>query len=125
MDNSGYDPITTSYDYDAPISENGAYTNKYYIVKELVASANPVKTLVPDPPEYVAPLAYPKTMIEKMLSFNSLIEENSPVVIESHGLLPMELLDINDGSGQSDGYIVYRKENVDLAENSVLIIEGG
>lgn len=38
--------------------------------------------------------------------------------------MAMEKLDINNNSGQSNGYIVYRKENVDLKKNSVLTIEG-
>lgn len=36
----------------------------------------------------------------------------------------MELLDINNKSGQSYGYIVYRKENVDLEAQTTLKIEG-
>lgn len=36
----------------------------------------------------------------------------------------MEKLDINNNSGQSYGYIVYRKENVDIQAGSTLKIEG-
>lgn len=124
LDNSGFEAITTSYDYDSPLSENGNYRTKYYIFKELVTAANPVKTIVPDEPEYVAPIAYDSIEIEKVLPFQSLIELNSPEVILSQNLLPMEKLDINNNSGQSNGYIVYRKENVDLSDKSILTIEG-
>lgn len=43
-DNSGYQPDTTSYDYDAPLTEAGDYTMKYVIVKDLLRKYNPVKT---------------------------------------------------------------------------------
>ncbi|ERL89541.1 hypothetical protein D910_06906 [Dendroctonus ponderosae] len=124
MDNSGYTAITTSYDYDAPISESGGYRNKYFIVKELVAADNPVQTFTPEAPEYIEPLAYESSRIEQFLPLRTLLEENSPISIRSEQLLPMEMLDINDGSGQNNGYIVYQKDNVDLEENSVLTIEG-
>lgn len=125
MDNSGYTAITTSYDYDAPISESGGYRNKYFIVKELVAADNPVKTLIPESPEYIEPLAYERLPIEQFLPLRTLLKENSPISIQSEQLVSMEMLDINDGSGQNNGYIVYQKNNVDLEENSVLTIEGG
>ena len=32
-----YCPTTTSYDYGAPLSENGAYTEKYYILRDRMA----------------------------------------------------------------------------------------
>lgn len=83
-----------------------------------------MKTIVPDEPEYVAPIAYDSIKIEKVLPFQSLIELNSPEVVLSQNLLPMEKLDINNNSGQSNGYIVYRKENVDLSDKSILTIEG-
>ncbi|KAH0815733.1 hypothetical protein GEV33_007058 [Tenebrio molitor] len=35
-DNSQFQPVTSSYDYDAPLSEAGDYTGKYYIAKELI-----------------------------------------------------------------------------------------
>lgn len=44
MDNSGNQPDTTSYDYDAPLTEAGDYTMKYVIVKELLRKYNPVPT---------------------------------------------------------------------------------
>lgn len=30
-------PVTTSYDYDAPISESGNLTEKYYAIKSVIA----------------------------------------------------------------------------------------
>lgn len=124
LDNSGFEPITTSYDYDSPLSENGGYKPKYYIFKELVTAANPIKTQLPEEPEYIAPVAYESLKIERVMPFKSMVEHNPLDVIFSKNLLSMEKLDINDGSGQSNGHIVYRKENIELNENSVLTIEG-
>lgn len=36
----------------------------------------------------------------------------------------MELLDVNGGNGQSYGYVLYRKTNVSVGENSTLQIMG-
>lgn len=43
-DNSGNQPDTTSYDYDAPLTEAGDYTLKYVYIKELLSKYNPVQT---------------------------------------------------------------------------------
>ncbi|KAH1027762.1 beta-galactosidase-1-like protein 3 [Dendroctonus ponderosae] len=124
LDNSGFEPITTSYDYDSPLSENGGYKPKYYIFKELVTAANPIQTYLPEEPEDIVPIAYESIRIEKVIPFESMVEHNTLDLIFSKNVLSMEKLDINDGSGQSNGHIVYRKENIDLNENSVLTIEG-
>lgn len=124
FDNSGFEAITTSYDYDAPLNENGDYTDKYYIFKELVTAANPVETLLPDQPVHVAPVAYEAIRIQYVIPIKTLLNDNAPVIVFSENVIAMEKLDINDGSGQSNGYIVYRKENVDLRAQSVLTIEG-
>ncbi len=34
---NGYCPTTTSYDYGAPLSENGAYTEKYFVLRDRMA----------------------------------------------------------------------------------------
>lgn len=125
MDNSGYNAITTSYDYDAPVSESGGYKNKYYIVRELLNSTNPVKTFLPDVPEVVVPVAYQETKILRMIPLEVLIKENAPIVYSSvPNLIPMEKIDINDESGQSNGYIMYRKEGLNLDSDSSLMIKG-
>ncbi|XP_050301392.1 beta-galactosidase-1-like protein 2 [Anthonomus grandis grandis] len=122
---NGYSAVTTSYDYDAPISESGAYRSKYDMVKELVAAYNPVKTFTPDPPVYEPPTAYESIKIEETISFWELLQSNSTgKTFSSEQLIPMELLNMNNGAGQSNGYIVYRAEGIDLEENSVLMIEG-
>jgi beta-galactosidase len=46
-DKGTYLPITTSYDYDAPLSEHGAPTAKYHAMREVIARYAPVPDEVP------------------------------------------------------------------------------
>ncbi|KAJ3664571.1 hypothetical protein Zmor_000127 [Zophobas morio] len=121
-DNSGFAPITTSYDYNAPLTEAGDYTSKYDIIKELVAQYNPVQTLTPEPPALVERQAYPDLPIDGQLSFNDIVSKTTS--IPSTMILSMEQLPINDNSGQSYGYTVYRQEGLNIAADSTLTITG-
>lgn len=50
-DKGTYAPITTSYDYDAPLAEHGAPTAKFHAMREVIARYAPVPDEVPaDPP---------------------------------------------------------------------------
>ncbi len=51
---------TVSYDYDAPLSESGHYTEKYYATLEMIQAYDPLYSLVerPPPPPIVDPVAY-------------------------------------------------------------------
>ncbi|XP_030767921.1 beta-galactosidase-1-like protein 2 [Sitophilus oryzae] len=122
-DNSGFQPDTSSYDYDAPLSENGDYTDKYLALQRLTAEYNDIYVKQPSPPEPTFRIAYPDIEIIGELSLNSLIDQ-SLYSIKSETLVSMEQLDINNGNGQSYGYIVYRKENIDIKAGSVLKVEG-
>lgn len=124
FDNSGFEPITTSYDYDSPLTESGDYTDKYFNIRDLLAEHGLVKTYTPEVPSLNPKVAYPAIAIEKEILLSNVIEYDAPYVIESENVVAMEMLDINGNSGQSYGYIVYRKENVDLAANTVLKIGG-
>ncbi|KAJ8985598.1 hypothetical protein NQ317_015090 [Molorchus minor] len=121
-ENSGYASITSSYDYSAPLSEWGDYTDKYYAVKELLEKYNPVKTKLPDAPASTPTTWYEKIEVTQQILIEDLLSTMQPV--QSESLVSMEKLDVNDGSGQSYGYIVYRQENIDIAANAVLTIEG-
>ncbi|XP_060526562.1 beta-galactosidase-1-like protein 2 [Cylas formicarius] len=122
-DNSGLQPDTSSYDYDSPISESGEITDKWTATKELIEKYNPVKTALPELPETRERAVYDDIKIEQQILLSEIINE-FPNKIESEKVVPMELLDINDGSGQSYGYIVYRKTNIDLKAGATLTIKG-
>lgn len=120
-DNSGYQPDTTSYDYDAPLNEAGDYTMKYVMVKKLIAQYNPIKTRLPEAPAIKQKMAYPPITLKSQLLLEEILQTIQP--INTSKLMPMELLPINNGSGQSYGYIIYRTK-VDLLPNSILKIAG-
>ncbi|ERL83439.1 beta-galactosidase-1-like protein 2 [Dendroctonus ponderosae] len=121
--NSGFQPDTSSYDYHAPLAENGDYTDKYVQLQQLTAEYNELCISQPAPPEPTFREIYPEIDIIGELSLDDLIKQ-AQHVIQSEKLLPMEKLDINNNSGQSYGYIVYRKENIDIQAGSTLKIEG-
>ncbi|VEN53201.1 unnamed protein product, partial [Callosobruchus maculatus] len=118
-----YKPDISGYDYDAPLTENGAYGKKYEVVKQLLEKYNPIKTKVPDMPPEIEPVAYPEVKIKHFIGYENLLSQ-LPHKIESEKLISMENLPINNGSGQSYGYIVYRKKNVKLTAKSILKISG-
>ncbi|KAJ8965800.1 hypothetical protein NQ314_003898 [Rhamnusium bicolor] len=123
LNNSGYQPTTSSYDYDAPITESGNYTDKYNIVKQTIEARATIKFQTPSPPEVSITAAYPTLKLENQLYLKTLID-NSDLKFSRTNLVPMELLPINNNSGQSYGYIVYRKTNLYIPANAVLKISG-
>lgn len=123
IDGGVYTPDITSYDYDAPLSEFGNYTEKYYVVKELIEKYNTVKTKLPDLPTFKAPTSYPTTKIEKFLQYNQVVKQ-LPHKINSKDLVSMENLPINNNTGQSFGYVIYRKTNISIKKDSLLKILG-
>jgi len=48
-DKGAYRPITTTYDYDAPLAEHGAPTPKYHALREVIARYAAVPDDVPEP----------------------------------------------------------------------------
>ncbi|XP_063931741.1 beta-galactosidase-1-like protein 3 [Zophobas morio] len=122
LQNGKYQPDTTSYDYDAPLTENGDYTEKYHIVKNLIAKYNKVITKVPPPPKETPRIRYPDIEIKQQLQFSTIVEQ-LPQVFQSTDVVPMELLPINNDSGQSYGYTIYRT-TADIPPNSVLKMKG-
>ncbi|XP_019876813.1 beta-galactosidase-1-like protein 3 [Aethina tumida] len=122
-DNSGFQPDTTSYDYDAPLSEAGDYTMKYVFIKELLNQFNPVKTKIPQTPAISNKVEYGSIPVQGQMLLDQIIE-NVPNVLQSTNVMPMELLPINYNSGQSYGYIIYRKRNLDISGDSILKIAG-
>jgi hypothetical protein len=61
-------------DYDAPLTEAGDYTNKYYACKDIVAKYNKVLTKVPSPPAMSNKMAYEPISVTGQLNFNQIID---------------------------------------------------
>ncbi|WP_431837472.1 glycoside hydrolase family 35 protein [Cellulomonas sp. Y8] len=56
-DKHTYQPITTSYDYDAPLAEHGAVTAKWYAMREVISRYAPVPDELPADPAPAPELA--------------------------------------------------------------------
>ena len=91
--NTGFAPDCTSYDYDAPIDEQGAATEKYYQLRELLQKHSDVK--LPAVPKPLPIISIPEVKFEEMaLLFRA---GNMPQAIQSHDALPVE--QYNQGYG--------------------------
>lgn len=92
-------PDVTSYDYDAPLSEDGEITPKYLAFQEVIARYAEVP-----PPAFstrIEKRSYGKQGVSSRVSLFSVLEEISPPT-QSPWPLPMEKL------GQNYGYTLYR-----------------
>ena len=94
----GYEPDVTSYDYDAPIDEQGRPTAKYHVLRKMIASSLPNGQTLPAVP---APLpvmeiaeVIPKEYSALLAGLDNWIEDVQP--------RPMEVY------GQYQGLILYR-----------------
>jgi hypothetical protein len=122
-DNSNYQPVTTSYDYDAPLTEAGDYTAKYDAIRELTQKYSAAQTYTPDPPQLIERRVYSTIDVNGQLKFEDILRQ-APDKIDSDVPLSMEKLPINQNSGQTYGYIVYHREGLNIPANSVLTITG-
>jgi len=117
-----YAPDTTSYDYDAVLTEGGRYTAKYNVTKELLQKYSVVKNIKPvDPPAENAVAAYDPVTLTEAIPLEGI--RSQLTAQNSSQLVNMEALELNDGSGQSYGLVWYRATVTTKAE-SVLTIRG-
>jgi beta-galactosidase len=94
----GYEPDVTSYDYDAPISEQGRATPKYHALRDLIASYLPSGTSLPPIPDPIPAVAIPEFQMARWTS----IWEHLPAPIASVHPRPFEMY------GQNQGLVLYR-----------------
>jgi beta-galactosidase len=96
----GYEPDVTSYDYDAPVNEQGQATPKYLALRKLIGSYLPKGKKLPDIPDPVPAIEIPLIFPVKFTS----VWDN----------LPEPLNSVTPGSfetyGQDYGFILYRTE---------------
>jgi len=107
---TGYAADVTSYDYDCPLSESGDYTDKYFATQDLIEKYQvPVlhrPPLVPTQPKQ----AYPTVTLQSYLTFADILERIPPQLkFNLPQPVSMEMLPMNGDSGQSYGYVLYRK----------------
>lgn len=108
-----YSAMCSSYDYDAPISEAGWATPKYYAVRELLSKYNDPGTTLPEVPAAMPLIEIP----EFRLSETAPLFDNLPVpAATSTEIQPMEQFD------QGWGSILYRTVLPANPDNTSLII---
>jgi beta-galactosidase len=93
-----FKPDTSSYDYDAPISESGQIGEKYRLTRELFQKHLPADERLPDPPAANPVVAVPTFS----LTLRAGILDNLPAPISDHIARNMEMYD------QGHGCMVYR-----------------
>ncbi len=91
-----YQPDVTSYDYDAPINEQGQPTPKYFMLRNLISQYAEHK--IPDIPKAIQTIEIAAIQMKYMTT----IWNHLPAPIRSVQPLPMEYLD------QNQGLILYR-----------------
>lgn len=91
-------PSLTSYDYDAPLSEAGWPTPKYYALRDAIRRH--VSYPIPDVPDSLPVIALPSIRLSATTDLFDLIEQMSPVQSEQ----PLAFEDLD----QANGYVLYR-----------------
>ncbi|XP_012584950.1 PREDICTED: beta-galactosidase-1-like protein 3 [Condylura cristata] len=99
-----YKSVTTSYDYDAVLTEAGDYTEKYFKLRKLFGSS--LGTPMPPLPRSTVKAEYPVVKPFLYLPLWDVLQYLSAPVISSTPV-NMENLPINNGNGQSYGFILY------------------
>jgi beta-galactosidase len=96
----GYEPDVTSYDYDAPINEQGKATGKYMALRNLIGSYLPKGKKLPPIPE---PVPAVELGVIGTQPFTS-VWDNLPQPVASVEPKPFEMF------GQDHGFILYKTE---------------
>jgi beta-galactosidase len=96
----GFEPDVTSYDYDAPINEQGQPTSKYMALRKLIGSYLPKGKTLPPIPDSVQAIVITAT---SMMPFTS-VWDNLPQPVKSVQVKPFEAF------GQDHGFILYKTE---------------
>ncbi|HET7564309.1 MAG TPA: beta-galactosidase [Gemmatimonadaceae bacterium] len=106
-------PDMTSYDYDAPLSEAGWPTPKYYALRNVIRRH--VSYPIPDVPDSLPVISIPPVHLTPSASLSDLIARATPV----HGDETLSFEEL----GQASGYVLYR-HRFDGAARGVLDVEG-
>ena len=120
-----YKPDVSSYDYDAPLTENGALTPKWQLTRKMLeefAESNPKLRhcfQFVDPPAPIKPKSYGVVEISQMMDLDSMLTLIDDVS-SSETLMEMEVVNRRGFGGSHDGqnygFILYRKEVAAVAE---------
>ena len=109
----GYEPDVTSYDYDAPIDEQGRATPKYLALRELIGKYLPAGSSLPAIPEPIPTMAIPEFAMTPLTS----VWEQLPKPVASVHPRPFEYY------GQNQGLVLYRTKLVGRKSGKLLITD--
>ena len=102
-DNNTYAPVPTSYDYDAPLTEAGDPTEKYFLLREVIAKYQKIEP-IPIPPA-TPKYAYGKVQMTELSGVLDALPHITPLgPIKAPLPLTMEQL------GQNYGFVLYRTQ---------------
>lgn len=107
----GYEPDLTSYDYDAPINEQGGATEKYMALREAIGSYS--KKKLPAIPAPVPTITIPDITLKPYTS----VWENLPAAVKS--VQPKTF----EAYGQDYGFIVYKTTLIGHKSGKLDIVE--
>lgn len=117
-----YQPDLTSYDYDAPINEQGNATPKYYALRSLISSY--VSYKVPEVPKPIAAIAIPEVT---PVAYSS-IWQQLPQPKKSAQPLPFEMYDQNQGLALYRTKLIGHKSGTltitDLHDYALVFVDG-
>ena len=109
-----YSAMCSSYDYDAPISEAGWATPKYYKLRDLLMQYADSGQVIPDVPQPLPVIEIPTIRLEEVAP----LFDNLPEPQTTDSIQPMEAFD------QGWGTILYRTTlPQDVAEGTVLLVD--
>ncbi|XP_023559600.1 beta-galactosidase-1-like protein 3 [Octodon degus] len=96
--------VVTSYDYDAVLTEAGDYTEKYFKLRKLFGSVSAVP--LPRLPGLIPKTVYPSVRPSLYLPLWDVLQYlREPIKLKIP--VNMENLPVNNGSGQSFGFVLY------------------
>jgi beta-galactosidase len=107
------EPSMTSYDYDAPLSEAGWATPKYYALRDVIRRN--VSYAIPDVPDSLPVIAVPPVHLTAVSDLFGIVDRVTPV----NSSQPMSFEDLD----QSSGYVLYRHRSA-RAMHGVLSVPG-
>ena len=106
-----FQPDVTSYDYDAPINEQGQPTAKFYALRKLISQY--VSYKIPDVPKPVETITVSSFNMKPLTSVWNVL----PSPVKTPQPQPMESF------GQSSGYILYRTKLIGHKSGKLTITE--
>ncbi|MBP6715707.1 MAG: beta-galactosidase [Acidobacteria bacterium] len=109
----GYEPDVTSYDYDAPIDEQGRATPKFMALRELIGKYLPAGATLPAIPAPIPVMAIPEFAMTPIAS----LRDQLPAPVKSVHPRPFEYY------GQNQGLALYRTTLVGRKSGKLIITD--